>query len=78
MSRLKNARLKAGLTQVALAERSGVPQSTISELESGRTADPGYLTLVKLARALGRRTESLFPVPVAVGDVAEAEPEQQS
>lgn len=36
---LRRCRLAAGLSQVALAERSGVSQSTISRLEDGRIDD---------------------------------------
>lgn len=49
---VRDARLKAGLTQRALAERSGVPQPTIAAIESGRQ-DPRYATLDRLLRATG-------------------------
>lgn len=49
--RLKHARLERGLTQVQLAQASGVKQSDISKLERG---DSSTTTgLVKLAKALG-------------------------
>lgn len=48
---LKRARLTAGLSQRALAERSGVTQSHISQIESGST-EPGLSTLIDLARSL--------------------------
>jgi transcriptional regulator with XRE-family HTH domain len=49
---VRDARLKAGLTQRALAQRSGVPQPTIAAIESGRQ-DPRYATLDRLLRAAG-------------------------
>lgn len=49
--RLKAAREAQGLSQRALAERSGLAQSHISQIESGST-EPGLSTLVDLARAL--------------------------
>lgn len=49
--RIRDARKNAGLTQTQLAEKSGLPQSHISRLESGRHS-PSSLTLEKIARAL--------------------------
>lgn len=52
--RLKDERLKAGLTQEQLAERIGTKKSFISRVERGRT-DIQLSTLVKLFRGLGRQ-----------------------
>lgn len=49
--RLKYARKKAGLTQVELAERAGLKQASISEIERGLTRSSGHL--VKLAQICG-------------------------
>jgi predicted transcriptional regulator len=49
---LRWARRRAGLSQRALAERSGVPQSTIGRIEAG-TVDPRVGTLRRLLRACG-------------------------
>lgn len=46
--RLKYARKKAGLTQVELAERAGIKQASISEIERGLTRSSGHL--VRLAQ----------------------------
>ncbi len=48
---LKQARTRAGLSQRALSARTGLPQSHISKIESGR-GDITLSTLVDLARAL--------------------------
>jgi transcriptional regulator with XRE-family HTH domain len=50
--RLRELRRAAGLTQAALAERSGIALSTIRQFEYGRR-EPTYGTLVKLAHGLG-------------------------
>ncbi len=50
-ARLKKFRIKANLTQDELAELSGLPQSHISRLESGKHS-PSRITLEKLAQAL--------------------------
>ncbi len=48
---LKNARKARGLSQRALSERTGVPQSHISKIEQGN-ADIRLSSLIELARAL--------------------------
>ena len=47
---LRYARKRAGLTQRQLAEKTGVPQSTIGRIESG-AVDPRVKTLSRLIRA---------------------------
>ena len=55
-----SARRASGLTQVDLAERSGVDQAEISRVERG-ASNPTATTLVRLSSALGRRI-TLEPV----------------
>lgn len=50
--RLHKARLHAHLSQAQLAERSGVTQSTVSQLENSST-DNGSAHTVRFARACG-------------------------
>jgi DNA-binding XRE family transcriptional regulator len=50
--KIRTHRKNAGITQEALAEKSGLPQSHISRLESGKHS-PSRLTLEKIATALG-------------------------
>lgn len=53
-TKIREARVKAVLTQKDLAEQSGVMQCTISRFESGKqsiTLD----TMIKLARAIGSK-----------------------
>jgi transcriptional regulator with XRE-family HTH domain len=49
---LRWARLTAGLSQRQLADRSGVPQSTVGRIEAG-SIDPRVGTLSRLLRACG-------------------------
>jgi len=59
---LLNWRLEKGLTQGALADRSGLTQAQISRLEiSGQR--PTYRTIQRLAKALGIKPEELFNPP---------------
>ena len=50
---LKRLREQRGLSQAALAKRSGVAQGYISEVEAGQKKNPGVETLRKIAKALG-------------------------
>lgn len=59
---LRTARLKARLTQVELAERSGVAQNVISQIETGKVSDPAWRTVGRLSAALRVRPERLFPL----------------
>ena len=59
-NRVKEFRCAARLTLVALAERSGVPVSTINDIEHG--AEPRVVTAIYIARALKVSVERLWPV----------------
>jgi transcriptional regulator with XRE-family HTH domain len=50
---LRNARLRAGLTQRSLAQRAEVPQSTVGRIELG-VLSPRTETLERLLRAAGQ------------------------
>jgi transcriptional regulator with XRE-family HTH domain len=64
--RLKELRAAAGLSQPALAERSGVSVGAIRQFEQGVRRGPTYDTLVKLARGLGVSLAA-FDAPADVG-----------
>ncbi len=55
--RLRTLREAAGLTQMELADRSGVSQSVLSLLESGKRLEPNFRIVVCLADVLGVSTE---------------------
>lgn len=61
-ARLRELRVKAGLSQVELAERLNVPQSTVSRWETAANAPPLNLapTLAKVLKL--KKTKDLFPV----------------
>jgi len=54
---LRYARRQAAMTQRALADATGVPQSSIARIERG-TTDPRVDTLQRLLRATGRELET--------------------
>jgi transcriptional regulator with XRE-family HTH domain len=51
--KIANLRKRRGLTQAALAQRSGVSQPMIAQIESGRLNNLTLKTLARTARALG-------------------------
>jgi transcriptional regulator with XRE-family HTH domain len=57
--RFRLRRLELKLTQEELAERSGINQSTVSQLERGEQA-PSLRSLIALAQALGVSIEWLL------------------
>lgn len=52
---LLEARRAVGLTQAALADKSGVSQTYISDLEKGSQRNPTIAIVRRLEQALGRR-----------------------
>lgn len=59
--KLRRERRAAGLTQVQLAARSGVAQSTIAQIEGGVRKNPHPRTLKSLAGALEMEARELLP-----------------
>lgn len=50
---LHEARSRAGLTQVQLADAADLDQAYISKLELGKVIDPSFTTVLRIAKALG-------------------------
>ncbi len=69
---LRHLRQARGLTQARLAERSGVPRSTLANLEAGG-GNPTLAVLARLAAALQVGIEELLSAPRAQGRVIPAE-----
>ena len=67
-ARVRELRKKRGLTQVDIAERLGIPQSRVSEIEGGTRA-PTLVTLLRLSTALGCKPTALV-APFDKMDVA--------
>lgn len=61
------AKLRGNMSQAALAEKSGVPQSAISEIEAGKRI-PRANTLFALAEALGVDVNELYGRKKAAGE----------
>lgn len=58
--KVQSLRKNAGLTQAELSEKSGLPQSHISRIESAKLS-PSRVTLEKIATALGIPVNDLDP-----------------
>lgn len=54
LMRVRDVRKELGLSQRELAARSGVPQETISRIESGKR-NVNIQTLISLASAMGKK-----------------------
>lgn len=59
-----------GLTQTEVATRAGVSQVSISELELGKSTNPSWDLLSKVAAVLRVRPEELIP-PAVPGEIGE-------
>jgi transcriptional regulator with XRE-family HTH domain len=59
---LRTARQKRKLTQEQLAELSGLPQTTISDIERGAIKKPSWEAVSRIAKALECSPEEIFPV----------------
>ena len=59
MNKLKQARAKAGLTQVEVAASAGISTRYYQNLEAGESA-PTVAVALKIAKLLGATVEELF------------------
>ena len=59
-NQVKEYRKAAGLTLAQLEKLSGIPVSTINDIEHG--AEPRVVTAIQIAKALNVRVEKLWPV----------------
>ena len=71
--KLKEMRLERNMSVRELAERSGLSQPYIWQIESGRRKNPGGSSLQKLAGALGIGVEELLgtPAELSANDVSD-------
>ncbi|MBO5232049.1 MAG: helix-turn-helix transcriptional regulator [Clostridia bacterium] len=49
MSKIKDARLNAGLTQDSMSQKLGIPKRTIQDWESDRRTPPDYVERLVIA-----------------------------
>jgi len=58
--RIRQARLRYGMSQAELARRIGVSSTALNQIESGKTPDPGVSRIVGIASVLGVSTDYLL------------------
>jgi transcriptional regulator with XRE-family HTH domain len=58
---LHEVRRERGLTQLQLAQSSGIAQDVISSIETGRVKNPTWRTVRRLSLALNLPPEVVFP-----------------
>lgn len=62
LSRIKEERLKANMSQIELSFSAGLSQNQINCIEAGRNI-PNLYTLIKICNALKIKPETLFTFP---------------
>lgn len=62
--KLRELKERSGLSVQQIAEKSGVPASTISRILSGQTDRPNCQTLVDLVRAMGGSVDEIMDLHV--------------
>jgi transcriptional regulator with XRE-family HTH domain len=60
INKIREKRLEKGWTQFKLANISGVPQPTISQIERGDRKYPTHENIMKIAKALEIKVEELI------------------
>jgi transcriptional regulator with XRE-family HTH domain len=58
--RIRQARLRYGMSQAELARRISISSTALNQIESGKTPDPGVSRIVGIASVLGVSTDYLL------------------
>ena len=59
-NRVKEYRLKEGMTQEELSKKSEVSRNTISSIEAGTNTNVTYEVMEKIAKALNKKVATIF------------------
>ncbi len=79
LTKLKKLRGKSGLTLDELAQKAGVDDKTISQIENAHTKRPFPSTLSKLADALNAAfKEKGLSLEIDIEDLLEDEPDEET
>ncbi|MGM9596209.1 MAG: helix-turn-helix transcriptional regulator [Eubacteriales bacterium] len=57
---LRSLKERSHMTNQQIAEKSGVPESTVARIFSGKTPNPTVVTVISMARAMGGSAADLF------------------
>lgn len=72
IDRLKELKVRSGMTSQQIAEKSKLPESTVTRIFSGKTANPTVTTVIAIAKAMGGTSADIFDDTVKVDVVSEA------
>lgn len=72
VDRLRALKTKTGMSALQIAEKSELPESTITRILSGKTANPTIATVIAIWKAMGGTATDLFDDTVKVDVVSEA------
>ena len=74
IDRLKALKVKSGMTSQQIAEKSGLPESTVTRIFSGKTPNPTIASVIQMAKAMGGTSADIFDDTMKV-DVMTEEPQ---
>ena len=60
IEKLKTMKKNSQMTNQQIAEKSGVPESTVARIFSGKTPNPTIVTVISIVRAMGGTVDDLF------------------
>jgi transcriptional regulator with XRE-family HTH domain len=72
VDRLKELKVKSGMTAGQIAEKSKLPESTVNRIFSGKTANPTIASVIQMAKAMGGKATDIFDDTLKVDVVSEA------
>lgn len=72
VDRLRALKVKSGMTSQQIAEKSKLPESTVTRILSGKTANPTVASVLQMAKAMGGTPNDIFDDTVKVDVVSEA------
>ena len=78
VDRLKALKEKSGMTSAQIAEKSNVPESTVTRIFQGKTLNPTIITVMAMTKAMGGTAADIFDdnvpvIPQATAMVKEVE-----
>ena len=71
VDRLRELRLKTGMSYQQIAVKSELPESTVTRIFSGKTPNPTVATVIAMWKAMGGKATDLFDDTVKVDVVSE-------
>ena len=77
VEKLKELKQRTNMTNQQIAEKSGIPESTVARIFSGKTPNPTILTVVSIVRAMGGTAEDMYAISVQLGFAGDPAPAEE-